>query len=244
MAILFVSDLHLHESRPASSLCFLDFLQQEARDADALYILGDLFESWIGDDAPHPYLSTIIAGLRQASESGLACYFAHGNRDFLIGEQFCAKSGVQLMVEPTVVSIYGQRVLLMHGDELCTDDEKYQKLRRTVRNPAIQSLFLKLPPKLRQSIWNRARNRSQTSAMQKAESIMDVNQQTVRQIMQQHDVKMLIHGHTHRPHVHELDIDGQPATRIVLGDWYEQGSVLVWNADGPTLKAIEFQQEN
>ncbi len=243
MTVFFVSDLHLHESRPDASRCFLEFLQQAADEAATLYILGDLFESWIGDDDPDPHLRSITAGLRRATEAGLSCYFTQGNRDFLVGERFCADSGTQMMDESTVISIHGRRALLMHGDELCTDDVKYQRFRRMVRHHRRQALFLKLPAGMRQAIWNRVRHRSKASAMQKPESIMDVNQDAVANAMRQHKVDLLIHGHTHRPQVHELTIDGKTATRIVLGDWYEQGSVLTWSADGPELKAFEFGQQ-
>lgn len=239
MTILFVSDLHLHASRPAVTDCFLRFLADSASQAEALYILGDLFESWIGDDAPGPTGVQVSAALRRLTDRGVQCHFMRGNRDFLISGRFAAESGINLLADEAVIDLYGERALLMHGDTLCTDDHAYQRYRRIVHWPITQALYLALPVGTRKRIEARLRSKSMEAYSNKPAMLMDVNQQAVAAIMEHHNVSLLIHGHTHRPAIHQLaTAQGEAATRIVLGDWYEQGSVLRWTRSGPALKPI------
>jgi len=238
---LFISDLHLDGTRPDISAQFLDFLEREARGAEALYILGDLFEAWIGDDDPDPDKRRVIAGLRAVTSAGVPSFLIHGNRDFLIGRRFCRETGIELLADGTVIDVYGRRVLLMHGDLLCTDDHAYQRLRRIVRNPVVQFVMRRLTLRQRQRLAERMRAGSKehiASMDMAAPEIMDVNQDEVRRTFARFGVDCIIHGHTHRPAVHELQIDGHKAVRIVLGDWYEQGSVLRWNQQGFELAKL------
>lgn len=226
MTTLFISDLHLDPLRPQITESFLQFLASEARRADSLYILGDLFEVWIGDDDPDPHHARVMAGLRELAGTGIPVYFMHGNRDFLIGEGFAKLTGCRILSDPTLVELQGTPALLMHGDTLCTDDTEYQRFRSMVRDPAWQQTFLSKPLEERHAFAAQARSESRSQTRQKAESIMDVNQQAVEKIMLQHGVARLIHGHTHRPAIHRFTAGGKPHTRIVLGDWYEQKSLL------------------
>lgn len=238
MSTLLISDLHLDPARPRITQLFLDFLGAEAGTAEALYILGDFFEAWIGDDDPDPHHARIMSGVRQLTDRGVPVYFMHGNRDFLIGKGFAAQTGCQLLADPMVVDFYGTQTLLMHGDTLCTDDVEYQEFRRKVRAPGWQKSFLAKPIPERRTFANQARAESRLRTSAKAEYIMDVNQQTVEAVMQKHSVTRLIHGHTHRPAVHEFQSGGTQRTRIVLGDWYEQGSLLQMDKNQFNLKAL------
>ena len=238
MAILFISDLHLDPSRPQITQLFLDFLRKDARKAEMLYILGDFFEAWIGDDDPDPHHASVMAGVRALTESGIPVCFMHGNRDFLIGAGFAANTGCSLLADPALVNLYGMPTLLMHGDTLCTDDVEYQKFRQMVRDPAWQKSFLSKPLDERRAFAARARAESRTQTKSKAEYIMDVNQQTVAGIMRQYQVNRLIHGHTHRPAIHSFTESGQKKKRIVLGDWYKQGSILLVNNNDSELRAL------
>ena len=235
MTTLFISDLHLDASRPDISAQFQQFLSAEARSADALYILGDLFESWVGDDAPDPDQSAAIEGLRSLTQSGVPCFVMHGNRDFLLGERFCQRSGARLLVDPVMVTLYGEMVLLMHGDALCTDDHAYQRLRATVRDAGWQRQFLALTIAERRTLAGAARDGSKSHIANAAYTITDVNAQSVAAVLRGAGVHTLLHGHTHRPAVHSLKVDGRDCTRIVLGDWYAQGSVLRWSRQGYEL---------
>lgn len=239
MTTLFISDLHLHADRPAGIEQFLHFIRTEAIAASALYILGDLFEAWIGDDDTDPAHAPIITSLVDLKRKNVPCYFMHGNRDFLIGQRFSAATGCQLLAEWYVAEIEGQRVLLTHGDLLCTDDKPYMQLRAMVRSLAWQREFLAKPLDERRKIAESLRQRSQTETASKSAEIMDVNEAAVAAALRAHDVRLLLHGHTHRPSVHELVIDGGPATRIVLGAWYEHGSVVRWDDSGFSLDALE-----
>jgi len=236
---LFISDLHLDASHPEISRQFLEFLGTEATSAEALYILGDLFEVWIGDDDPAPETRRIVQGLRQLTDRGVACYVMHGNRDFLMGERFCRETGCRLLDDPLVLHLYGERVLIMHGDALCTDDRSYQRLRAMVRDHSWQQMFLALSTEQRRTLADEARAGSKAHTEQVSMAIMDVNQESVIKAMRGADVKLLLHGHTHRPDIHEFDPDGQPAKRIVLGDWHRNGSVLTWNEKGFALRSLE-----
>ena len=238
MAALFISDLHLHAERPDGIEQFLRFMRTDARTASALYILGDLFEAWIGDDDTDPGNAPIIAALADLRRENVPCYLMHGNRDFLIGKRFEAATGCVLLDDWHVIEIAGRRAVLTHGDLLCTDDTAYQDLRRTVRDPAWQREFLAKSLDERRKIVNGLRERSKTETAAKPSEIMDVNQAAVEAALQQHGVSILLHGHTHRPAVHEFLVDGAPATRIVLGDWYDSGSVLRWGQSGFALETL------
>lgn len=234
---LFISDLHLDRERPEIIRLFADFLITQAPEADALYILGDLFEYWIGDDQSITGLEIIIEQLHTLT-SQTPVFFQHGNRDFLVGETFAKQTGILLLPETQMVDLYGQSALLMHGDSLCTDDIEYQKLRVMLRNNQWQTQFLSLAldERVKQAMALRDQSVSETGA--KSEDIMDVNQQSVEAALKQHQTDLLIHGHTHRPAQHAFVLDGKPAKRIVLGDWYEQGSVLTVTPDTMALSSI------
>jgi UDP-2,3-diacylglucosamine hydrolase len=234
---LFVSDLHLDNKRPHIIAAFCRFLD-ECSSADALYILGDLFEYWIGDDDPAIGLEPAINAIQKLSNSGVPVYFIHGNRDFLIGKRFAKQTQCKILKEETVIDLYGTSTLIMHGDTLCTDDIAYQKFRAKARNPFIQKPLLMLSVKRRLKIAEGLRNKSKSATQEKPEEIMDVNQHTVEQVMQKHNVKHLIHGHTHRPAEHEFNLNGKKYQRIVLGDWYEHGSVLRCTPDSINLEII------
>jgi len=235
---LFISDLHIDAARPAIIGQFLRFLETEAKSAAALYILGDLFESWIGDDAPDPTQAAAIAGLRALTSRGVPCFVMHGNRDFLLSRQFCGMSGAQLLPDPLIVTLYGEPVLVMHGDALCTDDRAYQRLRATVRDADWQRRFLALPIESRRALAGAARAGSQAHTAAMEHAITDVNPDSVAIALRAAGTSTLLHGHTHRPAIHALEVDGRPRTRIVLGDWYDQGSVLRWDSRGPELQSL------
>ncbi|MBK0081990.1 MULTISPECIES: UDP-2,3-diacylglucosamine diphosphatase [Kosakonia] len=226
MATLFIADLHLHTEEPAITAGFLHFLDGVAREADALYILGDLFEAWIGDDDPNPLHQRVAAALRALVDSGVPCYFIHGNRDFLLGKRFARESGMQLLPQEKVLNLYGRNVLIMHGDTLCTDDAGYQAFRAKVHQPWLQTLFLALPLFIRHRVAAKMRAGSRAANSSKSLAIMDVNQQAVIEAMEKHRVQWLIHGHTHRPAVHQLTANEAPAFRAVLGAWHSEGSMI------------------
>lgn len=223
---LFISDLHLDPRRPAMTALFLDFLGGLGSDCAALYILGDLFEAWIGDDEDDPHFAEVLDGLRAATARGLPVSVMRGNRDFLLGDLFARKTGCTLLAEPGLIELAGERVLLLHGDTLCTDDREYQRFRTLVRDPAWQAQFLARPLAERRAMAAQMRETSRQRTGEKPADIMDVNPQAVAAALREHGVRTLIHGHTHRPAVHAFDLDGYPVRRIVLGDWYEQGSLL------------------
>jgi len=233
---LFISDLHLSEDRPEANERFFSLLENEARDAEALYILGDFFEYWIGDDdLAWPFNAVIAGSLRELSRGGVRVCFMHGNRDFLIGERFCAATGATLLEDPTVVEIDGERTLLMHGDTLCTDDLDYQNWRRTARSSAWQAAFLARSLDERRKAVGGMREKSKEVVAAKPAEIMDVNQDAVRQAMESHGVRRLIHGHTHRPGHHRVAGGGE---RWVLPDWYGRGGYL--SVSGTKPKLVQF----
>ena len=234
--ILLISDLHLEEERPDITRAFLDFLAGRARSAQALYILGDFFEVWIGDDAMTPFQRSICAALRALSDSGTQVFLMHGNRDFLLGKAFCKAAGATLLKDPSVVRMNDEPVLLMHGDSLCTRDEAYMRL----RNPITLFILRHLPLRTRHKLARKLRSESRAQTPMKANDIVDVTPDEVVQVMQQHGVQTLIHGHTHRPAIHKLQLGAQAAKRIVLGDWDRQGWALQVDDQGFQLAAFDF----
>ncbi len=239
MATLFISDIHLGDEYPQICQRFVEFLATEAPGNEALYILGDLFEVWIGDDAVQTEHRTVLEALRRLCDSGLPVYVMHGNRDFLLGKEFEAMTGCQLIDDPVVIDLHGTPTLLMHGDSLCTDDEEYIQFRTQLRSPAWQQQFLAASVEQRIQIARQYRTESMSRNQNKSVEIMDVNAQAVIEAMQKHSVTQLIHGHTHRPAVHVLEIDGKPAQRIVLGDWYSQNSSLRCDEAGCRLSNLK-----
>ncbi|MGA9335298.1 MAG: UDP-2,3-diacylglucosamine diphosphatase [Rudaea sp.] len=226
MTTLFISDLHLDEARPQIIEQFTRFLSNDARHAEALYILGDLFESWIGDDDDAALANLVANALRSVRDTGVPVYFMHGNRDFLLGQDYATRAGMTLLRDPTVIELNGQRTLLMHGDTLCTDDIEYQKFRTLVRDPQWQRQFLSKSLTERRAFAAQARGESRQHTSTAKPEIMDVNQTAVEAAMTAHGVTRLIHGHTHRPATHRFELGKKVAERIVLGDWYEHSSVL------------------
>jgi len=226
MSTLFISDLHLDESRPQLVDAFEELLATQAKNVDALYILGDLFESHIGDDDDAALNARVARATRTLRDAGVPVFFMHGNRDFLLGPDYAARAGMTLLEDPAVIELAGERVLLMHGDTLCTDDVEYLKFRTLVRNPNWQRAFLAKPLAERRAFAAQARGESRRHTANAKPEIMDVNQIAVEAALRTHGVRRLIHGHTHRPATHRFDVDGMKAERIVLGDWYEQASSL------------------
>ncbi len=235
MTTLFISDLHLEDKRPDTIRAFLHFLAEDASRAEALYILGDLFEAWVGDDDDAPLAGEVRGALRRLSNNGTRVYFMHGNRDFLVGEDFARDSGCQLLSDPSVVDLYGSPTLLMHGDSLCTGDADYMQLRAQVRSRPWQQQILAQPLEARRQLAQQLRMASAEANSNKAEDIMDVTPSEVNKALREHGCARLIHGHTHRPAVHKLDVDGEPAERIVLGDWDSHLWVLRVDSRGYSL---------
>ena len=239
MTTLFISDLHLEDDRPDIADQFLRFLETEALQADALYILGDLFESWVGDDDPNEHYQWIKQALYKLTRKGVPVFFMHGNRDFMIGEAFAGETGVTILPDPHVATIHGDQVLLSHGDAYCTDDLEYQAFRKMSRDPQWQAMMLAKSLEERLAFAAQARQVSKARGGTMSEEIMDVNADAIDAALREAGVQIMLHGHTHRPAVHELTVDGTAAQRIVLGDWYEQGSVVRWDDDGPVLATLE-----
>ncbi|CAA0117031.1 UDP-2,3-diacylglucosamine hydrolase [BD1-7 clade bacterium] len=223
MTLRFISDLHLDESRPDLAQGFFDYLEKLPADTEALYILGDFFEAWVGDDDDLPFHLNVKQRLKALTEKGIALYFMHGNRDFMIGEQFAEETGGKLLEEGSIINHGDQQYLLMHGDSLCIDDEEYQAFRAQIRNPATIQLLMSQSLDERRTLAKSLRENSQSQNSNKAEDIMDVNQQEVERIMQDNAVSLLIHGHTHRPAIHEFALNDSTAKRVVLGDWHDTG---------------------
>lgn len=242
MTCLFVADLHLGPERPDKLALFDAFTAAALRQGvHALYVLGDLFEVWIGDDDDDPVHRTVECALAALSAAGVVVYFMHGNRDFLCGGDFAARTGVRLLGDYAVLDLDGQRTVVTHGDLLCTRDVKYQRFRRVVRHPLVRRAFLRTPLAWRRRIASGTRERTLVSTGRKAAHIMDVEPATVSAVLREHGASLLIHGHTHRPGRHALTVDGRACTRIVLGDWYEQDQVL-YCRDGvaTSLRVAEF----
>jgi len=235
---LFISDLHLDGCRPGVLAFFLAFLADCAGQANALYILGDLFETWIGDDDDDPDHQDIREGLQHLTDSGTLVWIMRGNRDFLLGERFAAETGCRLLPEPSVIDLYGQRTLLMHGDTLCTEDLPYQMLRQQLRDPTWQQGFLSKPLEERRQLAQALRLRSQAAMQHKSPLMMDAQPAAIVAALREHSATQLIHGHTHRPGIDEWPVQDRMARRIVLGDWYEQGSVLICEPSGCELSTL------
>ncbi len=236
---LFISDLHLDAAAPDTIELFRKFLHTEASASDALYILGDLFESWIGDDDDEPARARVCAALRELTRGGVPCFIQHGNRDFLLGRGFMDRSGCQLLPDPVVRDIGGKRFVLSHGDALCAEDHGYQRFRRIVRGGALQRCWSGLPLALRRNVAALVRGRSRAHTRQQPEYIMDVTPAAVTALLRATRADVLVHGHTHRPAVHHLQLDDRQCTRIVLGDWHGRGDMLAVAADGQyTLRPL------
>ena len=230
---LFVSDLHLCSARPATRQLFANFLTGPARQAAALYILGDLFEYWAGDDdLAEPFHAQVCAGLRALAEQGTQVFFIPGNRDFLTAGGFARASGARQLTEPHLVDIAGRATLLMHGDTLCTDDSAYQAFRTMVRSDAWRATFLALPLSERKDQIEALRRKSEHEKQVKSAAIMDVNADAVAAVLRSHGYPRLIHGHTHRPAHHLHRLEGHVCERWVLGDWYAQGNYLHCDESG------------
>lgn len=239
MSTLFISDLHLDDARPKATALFRQFVHEEARQAAALYVLGDLFEYWLGDDVLSETARSVAATLSELNGHGVPVYFMHGNRDFLLGEDYARLCGMSLLPEEQRIELYGEPTLLLHGDTLCTDDSAYQEVRRELRSAEWQAGFLARPAAERISFAREAMQQSEQHKMSVSMEIMDVNAEAVATAFARHGVKQMIHGHTHRPAVHDLQLPSGPARRTVLGDWYEQGSVLRVNENGADLAQLE-----
>lgn len=236
---LFISDLHLRRDRPDNTQRFIRFLDGRASGVEALYMLGDIFDIWVGDDDPRPPNREIIRHLKQLTDSGTKIFFQQGNRDFLIGQRFCDETGAQLLDDYTVIDLYDTPTLLTHGDLLCTDDIAYQAFRNKTRNPQWQNNVLSKPLFSRLLIAWWYQFRSNLEKGKKTMEIMDVNPHFTKQTLRKYGVKQLIHGHTHRPKIHEIDLDGETAYRFVLSQWEEKGSVLSWDSKGYRIETID-----
>ena len=241
MTTLFISDLHLDASRPHITRLFVDFVRNEAARAKALYILGDLFEAWIGDDHGDDTAAQVAHALADLHARGVPCFFIHGNRDFLLGDAYARRARMTLLPDPCVIDLEGMRVLLMHGDILCTDDAPYQAFRAQSHAPAWQRTFLARSPTERQDFAEQARAESRHYTRSLDDAIADVNAEAVTATMRIHDVRQLVHGHTHRPATHRIERDDVVIERIVLGDWYEQGSVLRMDQSGFALSPLQSE---
>ena len=232
MSTLFISDLHLTPERPASTEYFVDFMRLKASSANTIYVLGDLFEYWIGDDASSVLgADPVISEFKRLADAGIQLFFMPGNRDFLVGDALCDQVGFQYLDDQTLVTLNGEPALLLHGDSLCTDDVEHQQFRAMVKNANWQTHFLALPIEARIEQAHQALAMSNSNDKNYSEAIMDVTESGVADAFQNHAVKLMIHGHTHRPNVHRHIISGTDTTRIVLGDWYEQASYLELDND-------------
>jgi UDP-2,3-diacylglucosamine hydrolase len=228
----FASDLHLDPTTPQIADRFKRFLAGPAREARSLFLLGDLFEAWIGDDDPEPAHREVAAAIADAAAAGTLVYVMRGNRDFMLGQRFCTDSGAILLDDPAIVPVAGERVLLSHGDGLCVDDRPYQKLRALVRDPSLREGFARLPIEARRRLASEAREGSREHLANASSYITDVNQPAVVSVMRDAGVPLMIHGHTHRPGVHRFRADGIDRTRVVLGAWHDDAHVVRWDDAG------------
>ncbi len=239
MAIYFISDVHLSVKCEDINKRFVSFLEHQLGDAEQLYILGDLFDLWLGDDLSPEYYIPQLNALRHVVEKGMSVSIMHGNRDFLMGEEFIAQLGCTFINDPLIIDLYGTATVLTHGDMLCTDDVDYQAFRKEIRRPEAQSAFLSLSPQERIAAARKYREESISQTAKKSSAIMDVNQDSVAQFMTEQRVQQLIHGHTHRPKKHEFILNENPALRWVLSDWDKNGQALKWTQEGPEIIGIE-----
>jgi UDP-2,3-diacylglucosamine hydrolase len=242
VATFFISDLHLSPERPAITAAFEQFLAKTAKGADALYILGDFVDAWIGDDDDSPFVEHLKTLLANYASTGTPVFFMRGNRDFLIGEGFADAAHVQILPEPSAIDLYGTRIVLMHGDSLCTRDAEYMQFRQQVRSDAWQQQVLALPLEHRRQMAADLRAKSKSMSSMKAEDIMDVTPEEVVKVLEEYGVKTLIHGHTHRPNRHALAVNGAPGERIVLGDWEDRGWYLKATPEATVLVDFEIPQ--
>jgi UDP-2,3-diacylglucosamine hydrolase len=219
-------------------------MRDEAPQAEALYVLGDLFEFWTGDDDKSDFAEIIRQEFKALTASGVKCYFTQGNRDFLLGRRFCQQTGIELLDDMSVISLYGKRALVLHGDLLCTEDVNYLAFREKVHQPWLQWVFNRLPFWVKEKIVSKVQGEIRDDKRHKDLTIMDVTQSEVERVMRQYDVNLMIHGHTHRPDIHRFNLDGSLSTRIVLGDWYEQGSVLLCNEETTELQTRPFENSS
>ena len=239
MATLFVSDLHLDNTRPEVIKYFLNYLKSLNSDIESLYILGDFVEYWVGDDDPAEGLTDLFAEIRRRSKMH-DIYFMHGNRDFMMSEDFCKKLGMKLIPDPSIISLYGRKVLLMHGDTLCIDDHAYQDFRKLVRSDSWQKEVLKKSLEERIMLAKELRQKSLKETGTKKEIIMDVNENEVNKTFLKYNVNLIIHGHTHRPNIHTLNFDDHEYKRIVLGDWYNNSFILRYTKDKILIEKTSF----
>lgn len=238
MTILFVSDIHISEKNPEIGEQFIDFLEKQARQSEALYILGDLFDYWLGDDDPNPEYKKIKSALTQYTNKEIPTYFMHGNRDFLIGGSFANETGIKIISDPSIIELYGEKILISHGDMFCVDDIAYQSGRKLTRSPNWQKMILAKSLKERKAFAYKAREKSSKHIQEANEILMDVNQGEINKTFKKYGLNQIIHGHTHKPAIHNSVIKGESYKRIVLGDWYEQGSILKWDQSGPELVTL------
>ena len=235
MTIAFISDLHISQAQSEIGEQFVDFLTNQASKYKALHILGDLFEYWLGDDDINPYLNKIKNALLNYTKTGIPIYFIHGNRDFLIGEKFANETGIKILSDPTIIQIYNEDILISHGDLFCTDDVSYQATRELTRDPKWQDMMLNKSLEERKTFALEARLKSTKHMKDLANEITDVNQSEIANTFKKFNLKTIIHGHTHRPAIHNTKINNIEHKRLVLGDWYAQGSCLEWDESGPNL---------
>ena len=235
MKTLFISDIHISDDYPEICNLFFDFIKKIDINVNALYILGDLFEYWLGDDDPNPIFKKTQNALKDLSKNNVSVFFIHGNRDFLVGDKFAKNSHIKILSDPSVIELYGERILISHGDIYCIDDEEYQLFRKQTRDPQWQKMILRKPLEYRRNFAKMARARSLEHTQLDNEYIMDVNEDEVKKMLDQFNLSTIIHGHTHRPFIHNTISNEVNYRRIVLGDWYEQGSVLEWSESGPKL---------
>lgn len=235
MTTAFISDLHISESQPEIGEQFIDFLCNQALNYSALYILGDLFEYWLGDDDSNSYIVNIKVALNEYTSSGIPTYYMHGNRDFLIGERFSAETGIKIISDPTIIQINNEDILISHGDIFCTDDTSYQATRKLTRDPKWQNMILNKSLEERKAFALDSRLKSKNHTNGLTDEITDVNQTEIANTFKEFNLKTIIHGHTHRPAIHITKINNIDLKRIVLGDWYDQGSILNWDESGPNL---------
>jgi len=239
--IIFISDLHLSAANPNMAALFMDFLKGPVKGAQALYILGDLFDVWVGQDIHTAFQLSIQQALSAVVKNGTAVYFMNGNRDFLMQNAYLTAVGIKRLTDPTIIDLYGTPTLLMHGDSLCTEDKAYQRFRRVAQNPITRFLFMCLPKKMRDNISKKLRAKSQQYQKTQSLTILDVTEVAVHKVMRQHQVSQLIHGHVHRPNIHEVNSGAKGSKRLVLGDWHDKASLIISTPEGNSLATYDVK---